>query len=252
MIGAWPFHDHYRNIGMAINRGLFGGIVVLPDEAYEAMPHFPLPDRLVEWLLAAHDPNGPQPTGMTMGAAPAKPATAAPLREMPMAGMPMPGGGGGNRAATRWASACRVLFAIRSYRSTSSRTPPASPNPEAAKAAPRADFLAPDERCARYAGVRGAPLNPPTMGMPGDSFTSAPFTLAATYNYYCGIHGPSMSGSVVVQAGGPSLATVTIVDFQFNPPSTIVGIGGQVRWTNNGPSLHSVVESEATACRPSA
>src|SRR6266851_3283236 len=32
MIGAWPFHDHCHNIGDNINRGLFGGIVVLPRE----------------------------------------------------------------------------------------------------------------------------------------------------------------------------------------------------------------------------
>ena len=30
MVGAWPFHEHYRMIGESVNRGLFGGIVVLP------------------------------------------------------------------------------------------------------------------------------------------------------------------------------------------------------------------------------
>jgi FtsP/CotA-like multicopper oxidase with cupredoxin domain len=34
VIGAWPFHDHYKNIDDNINRGLFGGLVVLPDETY--------------------------------------------------------------------------------------------------------------------------------------------------------------------------------------------------------------------------
>src|SRR3954454_9231349 len=29
MLGAWPFHSHWRNIGDDTNRGLFGGIVVL-------------------------------------------------------------------------------------------------------------------------------------------------------------------------------------------------------------------------------
>src|SRR6516164_5738674 len=29
-VGVWPFHDHYRNIGTYVNRGLFGGLVVLP------------------------------------------------------------------------------------------------------------------------------------------------------------------------------------------------------------------------------
>ena len=32
MIGAWPFHDHSRHIGESVNRGLFGGIIVLPKD----------------------------------------------------------------------------------------------------------------------------------------------------------------------------------------------------------------------------
>ena len=31
-IGVWPFHDHWRMAGESIDRGLFGGIVVLPKE----------------------------------------------------------------------------------------------------------------------------------------------------------------------------------------------------------------------------
>jgi len=238
MIGAWPFHDHYRNIGMAINRGLFGGIVVLPDEAYEAIPHFPLSDRLVEWLLAARDPKGPQPTGMTMGGAPAKPAMA-----VPPGGMPMPRGGRGMGGHTMGLDLPPFLRDQVVSLDELAHAPHHHLIPKPPKPLHVPIFLH------QMSGSRGtpvfesAPLNPPTMGMPGDSFTSAPFTLSATYNYYCGIHGPSMSGSVVVQAGGPSLANVTIVDFQFNPSTTVVGIGGQVRWTNNGPSLHSVVES---------
>src|SRR5215813_8464023 len=27
-IGAWPFHDHVRNVQMNVNRGLFGGLIV--------------------------------------------------------------------------------------------------------------------------------------------------------------------------------------------------------------------------------
>src|SRR5205085_2641979 len=50
MIGAWPFHDHCRNIGMNVNRGLFGGIVVLPREDCDRLPRFPLPKGLEELL----------------------------------------------------------------------------------------------------------------------------------------------------------------------------------------------------------
>ena len=30
-IGCWPFHSHYKNTGQSVNRGLFGGVVVLPN-----------------------------------------------------------------------------------------------------------------------------------------------------------------------------------------------------------------------------
>src|SRR6266487_4875738 len=42
-VGAWPFHDHYTNIGSYINRGLFGGLVVLPKREYGRLPRFPYP-----------------------------------------------------------------------------------------------------------------------------------------------------------------------------------------------------------------
>src|SRR5712692_4201456 len=37
-VGAWPFHDHYRNLSADINRGLFGGLVVVPENEYEELP----------------------------------------------------------------------------------------------------------------------------------------------------------------------------------------------------------------------
>jgi plastocyanin len=68
------------------------------------------------------------------------------------------------------------------------------------------------------------------------------FTLPATYDYICGIHGPTMAGAITVEPGGPSSATVQIVDFAFNPVNQVIGVGGQVFFHNNGPSQHSVVE----------
>src|SRR6266853_5185201 len=49
-IGVWPFHDHYRNIGAYVNRGLFGGLVVLPEKEHEHLPRFPLPPHFEERL----------------------------------------------------------------------------------------------------------------------------------------------------------------------------------------------------------
>jgi multicopper oxidase len=60
-IGAWPFHDHCRNIGKYINRGLFGDLVVLPEKEHECLPQFPFPDgflQRVEKLLAELEVRG--------------------------------------------------------------------------------------------------------------------------------------------------------------------------------------------------
>ena len=43
MVGVWPFHDHAQHPSPAINRGLFGGIVVLPKRV-KPPPPFDLPD----------------------------------------------------------------------------------------------------------------------------------------------------------------------------------------------------------------
>jgi plastocyanin len=91
-------------------------------------------------------------------------------------------------------------------------------------------------------GMRGTPVFQSAPLNPGTTYASPVFSLAATYNYMCGIHGPSMSGSITVQAGGPSTVNVAIGDFFFAPANVVVGVGGQVIWTNNGPSQHSVVE----------
>jgi len=45
MVGAWPFHDHYKTIGDFVNRGLFGGIVVLPHQ-HHVPPRMALPPEL--------------------------------------------------------------------------------------------------------------------------------------------------------------------------------------------------------------
>jgi hypothetical protein len=56
MTGAWPFHDHYRDMGKSINRGLFGGIVVLPGDECDHLPRFPLPTALEELLRVGLTP----------------------------------------------------------------------------------------------------------------------------------------------------------------------------------------------------
>ena len=56
MIGAWPFHDHYKRIGEYVNRGLIGGIVVKPT-GHKHPPRCRLPaeiETLVEERLKLH------------------------------------------------------------------------------------------------------------------------------------------------------------------------------------------------------
>jgi hypothetical protein len=56
MIGAWPFHDHYRDMLASVNRGLFGGIVVLPPDQFDRLPRFRLVPPLQEVVNAGLNP----------------------------------------------------------------------------------------------------------------------------------------------------------------------------------------------------
>ena len=280
-IGAWPFHDHCRDIGTYIDRGLFGGLVVLPDEEHEHLPKFPYPDHFhehVKKILAelegrshhahhshpyhsqatkqhgcgcssAHHKAAVHPmamrvhrTGDLSGAnAPRMlmPIAGAPRRAalMPTAGMPMPMQGPEPVAPMHGMDFNEVPEPLVPYLATLdeiAHSPQPTPKKEHVLHVPLFFHV--------MSGSRGTPVFQSAPLNPGGSFVSPLFTLAANYDYMCGIHGPSMSGKVFVQAGGPSTATVTIGDFFFSPATVTVGIGGQVTWINSGPSQHSVVE----------
>src|SRR5262245_66690699 len=76
----------------------------------------------------------------------------------------------------------------------------------------------------QMSGFRGTPVFQSAPVNPGGTYTSPPFTIAATYNYICGVHGAMMSGSVIVQPGGSSSATVNMVDFAFVNANGIDGL----------------------------
>src|SRR5206468_2123653 len=93
-IGAWPFHDHYRNIGANVNRGLFGGLVILPEHEHERLPLFPFPpdfEKHVQDVLKQLE-GKPRRPPKPQGAARARDAEAMKLTGMPMPGR-MPRGG---------------------------------------------------------------------------------------------------------------------------------------------------------------
>src|SRR2546430_8454932 len=96
-------------------------------------------------------------------------------------------------------------------------------------------------------GFRGTPVFQSAPINPGGAYTSPQFTIATIYNYICGIHGAMMAGSVIVQAGGPSTATVNITDFAFTNANgidgtkTIGGNGGKVHRGKLRPNQHRTV-----------
>jgi FtsP/CotA-like multicopper oxidase with cupredoxin domain len=234
-VGAWPFHDHYRQIGAAVNRGLFGGLVVLPGEEHDRLPRFPYPEGFEEHLFRTlaelerkndHD----QPADAEPDAGPdAQDVTSA---DMPLAvpmSMPMPHPGPG--------PVQQPPPQIAPYLATLDELAHApQPLPDAD------DLLHVPLFFHQMSGFRDTPVFQSAPLGVAATYTSPVFTVAGTYNYICGIHGAVMSGTVTVQAGGSATAAVNIIDFAFSPANVTVGIGGQVIWTNSGPSQHSVVE----------
>jgi plastocyanin len=224
-VGAWPFHDHHRNIGANVNRGLFGGLVVLPEHEHERLPRFPLPpgfEERIRELIEDLQPRQPHDD---------KPHTAARAGGTDAMGpMPMPAPGPAPRPGAVPAELVPYLATLDELAHAPQPLPP------------REHLLHVPLFLHQMSGFRGTPVFESGPLNAGGSYTSPLLTVAGTYNYICGIHGASMAGSVTVQPGGPSTNAVTIVDFAFNPPNVVVGIGGQVTWTNAGPSQHSVVE----------
>lgn len=215
MLGAWPFHDHYRNIGPSVNRGLFGGIVVLRQEEHECLPRFLLPTGLTE-LLAQASRAAPA-VGLAVPSTSIT-ATARHAHSVDLSGLPD--------------DLVPYIVLLDELAHSGS-----------ARLLPKEEVLHVPLFFHMMSGARGTPVFQSAPVNPGGTFTSPIFSILATYNYFCGIHGPAMSGTVRVQAGGPSTVNVTMQDFQFTPADVTVGVGGRVIWTNNGPSQHSVVES---------
>jgi len=85
-----------------------------------------------------------------------------------------------------------------------------------------------------------APLELNSGNMPTGRSYSHTFANAGTYNYFCTIHGASMSGSVTVSGTTPDSVLVTIGPGNtYNPASAAVKVSGTVRWINTG-SPHTV------------
>jgi plastocyanin len=224
-VGAWPFHDHCRNIGTAINRGLFGGLIVLPEEEHECLPRFPYPLDFEKNVHKVIDGLSAQSRGRIT----VTPVQQAASEMAGMPGIPMPAGPP--------LAVDQIPEELARYMATLDELAHA-PQP----LPPREHLLHVPLFFHQMNGFRGTPIFLSAPLNPGGTYTSPKFTVAATYKYICGVHGAMMAGTVTVQAGGPATNNVNIVDFAFNPANVVIGIGGQVTWTNSGPSPHSVVE----------
>jgi len=234
-IGAWPFHDHYRNIGTYINRGLFGGLVV--EKEHEYLPRFPFPPHFEERVREALEHLEGKPRRALK---PQHTARAVGMEGMGSMRRPMPGpmpthGLPGRDRRIELGETPVELFPFLVALDEMAHTPQPLP--------PREHLLHVPLFFHQMSGFRGAPVFQSAPLNPGVPYTSPAFTVPATYNYICGIHGAMMSGSITVEPGSPTnIPPIHIVDFAFNPPNAIIGLGGQVTWINDGPSQHSILE----------
>lgn len=224
MVGPWPFHDHYQHIADNVNRGLFGGLIVLP-KAYKPPPPFKLPGKLQD--LIDEPPRGfprfPKPVlGGAHGA----------MRGHVLFPDPGPGGFEPRPPIDFEVAGLRELLEHLMHRPI-----PLDPRPARVLHVPLFFHY--------MSGQRGTPIfRSPTM-VAGQQFTQT-FAVEGVYTYFCEVHGQGMSGTVRVQMGGPAQASVTIVDNQFQPDDVPVGPGGSVVWTHAGANQHTVTENGGT------
>lgn len=241
-IGAWPFHDHYRMIGDSINRGLFGGIIVLPEDDCEFPRPFVMPRLIAEFLeqlMQTQEPVSPAP----MSPMPHAGHSGGGLMPMPGAGgMAMPGGGG--MPAGSHLPEPAVDFEVearRSFLDEYAQVSSAHPLPDDDDVLHVPIFFHFMNR------TRGTPAFDINPFPPGAAPVEVTFGAEGTFTYHCQIH-PNMQGKVTVVAGEAPLRDVNIVDtaapFGFDPPEVKVRPGGKVRF-HPGTQLHTVTEDGA-------
>jgi plastocyanin len=235
MVGAWPFHDHWRHVGEDVNRGLFGGLIVLPRRIRPPAP-FPWPHELkqaIDELLkrppreVIRRPFPPPPGPLThamdefghriAGLRPRPPHRVVPAepRTHPV-GLQLP-----------------VLHEVLEHLVHVPHHHPI-PQPPAVLHVPLFYHF--------MSGPRGAAAFDSGDLVNGQQFVQA-FAAAGSYEYICKHHvALGMTGTVNVQPGGQNQANVTIVDNQFQPLDVTIRPGGTVVWTHAGALVHTVTE----------
>lgn len=247
MKGAWPFHDHARHIAESINRGLFGGIVVLP-RAHRPPHRMVLPPMVASYLKSKfedlkldHDDHERDDRD-TEPVAHDAPAPAAVL----LGGHEVGGSHGGHEHGAGHVLTGPIDFDLRARRDFLEEW---SQLHYAHHRPPHTEILHVPMFIHQMSKVKGAAAFNKSPFSPGDAPFEVVFGAAGTFGYHCEIH-TSMQGTVVVEPGGLAEAVVAIIDadpmhMRFDPLEVHIQPGGNVRWTAGTVHTHTVTENGA-------
>ncbi|MFL5936215.1 MAG: galactose oxidase-like domain-containing protein [Gaiellaceae bacterium] len=232
-LGAWPFHDHCHDIGANINRGLFGGIVVLPRRMRPPVG-ITLPP-IVHEFVGERAKLAERPMPMRGNAAAKDPSVPMAMAASPM---PMPIGAGGGPAEAMPMDvfpddfeAASILHFLNEWLQDPGIHPPSKPN-EPLHVPLFFHFMS-------GAGVPA--FNSGSLA-PGAAPFTVTFGAEGVFPYHCEFH-PTMRGKVTVAMGGPSDAFVTIQPAMlFDPAEVTVAPGGTVHWSQASALTHTVTE----------
>jgi FtsP/CotA-like multicopper oxidase with cupredoxin domain len=235
MLGAWPFHDHFQNIGVNVNRGLLGGLIVLPEEDCDPPPRMKLPPE-VEELLRDLRKHLPPDSEEHVAGMPAETAGMAMNMPMPMPGGGVHEGGGHNPLPMRPVEFEGRQIDWEEYL----HLPGVHPCPDPKKPLHVPLFLHAMQGASGVPAFDSGPI-------PFNGSFEATFGTEGTFDYHCNIH-TQMQGTVTVAMGEPMLATVNIddtnpLDMKFVPVNAKVGPGGMVHWNNGNNNVHTVTEN---------
>jgi FtsP/CotA-like multicopper oxidase with cupredoxin domain len=237
MVGAWPFHDHWRHVAESINRGLFGGVVVLPRGAQHLPKPVKLPPGLAKKLKEPVPPApGPPVTVGPHGRGGRGPHGGGPLGPVP------PGPHGGGPAGPHGGGPPSDIRAHIEFLKELVHLPYFHPTPR-----PR-DLLHVPLFFHFMTEAGGDPaFDSPDLNPAAPPF-EVDFGAPGVFAYHCRFH-PSMRARVRVVPGASSLEIVEIQDLpvqRFFPDDVSVRPGGKVRWVHAGNQKHSVTEDGAT------
>lgn len=235
MLGAWPFHDHARHIAESINRGLFGGIVVLL-KSHRPPHRMTLPPMVAGYLKSKFTDLQLDHEDHARDIDPV-------VHDMPVHTAAVSGGHehGGNYFLT--GSVDYDLRARRDFLEEWSQLHYAHHRPLPTETLHVPMFIH------QMSKVKGAAAFNKSPFSPGDAPFEVVFGAAGTFGYHCEIH-TSMQGTVVVEPGGLVEAVVAIIDvdpmnMRFDPLEVHIQPGGKVRWTAGTVQTHTVTENGA-------